>query len=591
MEEPNSSRLTTNFFGTSPFRSRPSRKRDSLSIYGYTVACVLVLILLQFWAFAKKPEWFLFKWERPVNDNYTVIASAKKLFANNETENLKHDIAAMCLPKTFYDRDDKLELTTAEVRCLRKALLDKHAQKQTSHDTHTRNAIVNVINGGMTNVLASELQQNNCSQNVTTETEALKHENKVLKFELKAMEDQVRESVTFLPLKDTRFTDTKDPDRTWFMSTLRGNSENGNPEYFYFPSETSKQRILCVKGRHPTDGTRNLYGFAWQKHLPPNSILLPGLTFVSDNYYDYRNPWHSMTALVGFAGWQKENECALPERFVLYHWGELVKTMGSWISNIMHAALGHRIDVDSLEYGDGTVCFEKAVVYRQGLGRMALDKRIALFDMIRCKVRKFCNVLEGQRFVDGIQVTNLTLLARTGSRSFKNESIVAGILEKECKMVAGCNFRFVQIANLSFCDQVSVMSTTDILATVHGAQLTDMIFMRKGSSVMEMFPKGWLEFAGNGQFVFHWLASWSGMYHEGTWHDTEGPLCPIPVKGPLECFSFHKDSQVGHNETFFSSWTAEVLQKFQNRTMHLITNALNKEFESGTCPCDHANAV
>jgi hypothetical protein len=135
------------------------------------------------------------------------------------------------------------------------------------------------------------------------------------------------------------------------------------------------------------------------------------------------------------------------------------------------------------------------------------------------------------------------------------------------------------------------MSTTDILATVHGAQLADMIFMEKESSVMEMFPKGWLEFAGNGQNVFQWLASWSGIKHEGTWRDNEGPECPNPEKGILHCFDFHKDGKVGHNETYLAGWTTDVLQKFQNRTIHLTTDNLAKDVVPLQCPCDHVNDV
>lgn len=486
----------------------------------------------------------------------------------------------MCLPKNI-DIYNKVGLTAAEAHCLIKAIVDKLAQKEANLNIYTHDA---TISDNFINLLASAAHRNGKS-----DTEVSQHEIEELKFKLKASEHKIRESVTLLPLKDTRLPGYSDQGHTWFMSTLIGKRENNNSEHFYFPSEISNGRILCVHGRHPTDGSQNSYGFAWPQQLPPNSILLPGLTFVCDNYYDYVNPWHSLTALAGFVNWHKENECTVPERFVLYHWGELVKTMGSWVSHIMHASFGRGVKVDSLEYGDGPVCFEKAVVYRDGLGPISDDKRIMLFDMIRCKAWKLCNVSARKHFINGIRVVNLTLLARTGSRSFKNESTVASVFERECRKVEGCNFRLVHITNLSFCDQVSVLSTTDILATVHGAQLADMIFMEKESYVMEMFPKGWLEFAGNGQNVFQWLASWSGIKHEGTWRDNEGAECPNPEKGILHCFDFHKDGQVGHNETYLAGWTADVLQKFKNRTMHLTTDSLGKDFAPLKCPCDHVN--
>lgn len=109
-----------------------------------------------------------------------------------------------------------------------------------------------------------------------------------------------------------------------------------------------------------------------------------------------------------------------------------------------------------------------------------------------------------------------------------------------------------------FLTQVQVMSNTDIVASPHGAQLTNMLFMDQGSSVMEFFPKGWLEHAGVGQYAHHWMANLSGMKHRGAWWDSNGEECPNP-KDHLQCFQFYKDGLVGHNETYFSQWTREVL--------------------------------
>jgi hypothetical protein len=307
------------------------------------------------------------------------------------------------------------------------------------------------------NALSHEPGNANSSEDTGLTIEALRHETETLKRELENLGNHLRESVVFLPLKDTSVAPTTEPDRTWFMSTLHGKSQNGNPEYHYFPSEKSHGKILCVKGRDRSNGTLNSYGFAWPKYLPQNSILLPGFSFVSDNFYDYANPWHSMSALVVSAAWRMDNDrCVVPDRFVLYHNGELVESMGSWISSVLRAALDRSIVVDRLDYGDPhrPVCFEEAVVYRRGLGHMSLDKRIALFDMIRCKARKFCNVAQAHRSVGGKTTINVTLIARTGERSFKNESIVASTIEKECERVVGCNFRLLHIANLSFCEQV-----------------------------------------------------------------------------------------------------------------------------------------
>lgn len=108
------------------------------------------------------------------------------------------------------------------------------------------------------------------------------------------------------------------------------------------------------------------------------------------------------------------------------------------------------------------------------------------------------------------------------------------------------------------CEQVELMSVTDIVISAHGAQLSNMILMDRNSSVMEFFPKGWLELAGIGQYVHHWLASWSGMKHQGTWRDPVGDPCPYP-ETDRRCMGVFKNGKIGHNETYFSEWARNVL--------------------------------
>ncbi|KAK3231002.1 hypothetical protein Dsin_002883 [Dipteronia sinensis] len=79
---------------------------------------------------------------------------------------------------------------------------------------------------------------------------------------------------------------------------------------------------------------------------------------------------------------------------------------------------------------------------------------------------------------------------RRGSRSFKNPTAVIQIFAKECARVEGCILNVSQSEDLHFCDQVRVMTNTDVLASPHGAQLTNMLFMDQNSSVMEFFPRG-----------------------------------------------------------------------------------------------------
>ncbi|XWS54542.1 hypothetical protein CRYUN_Cryun10bG0097900 [Craigia yunnanensis] len=101
------------------------------------------------------------------------------------------------------------------------------------------------------------------------------------------------------------------------------------------------------------------------------------------------------------------------------------------------------------------------------------------------------------------------------------------------------------------CFLAKLMSLTDILISPHGAQLTNMFLMDRNSCVMEFFPKGWLKLAGVGQYVYHWMASWSGMRHRGAWRDPDGEICPYS-EDDRRCMSLYKSGTIGYNETYFA---------------------------------------
>ncbi|GMH03026.1 hypothetical protein Nepgr_004865 [Nepenthes gracilis] len=84
------------------------------------------------------------------------------------------------------------------------------------------------------------------------------------------------------------------------MSSTYDTHVEGEVQYQKFPSEPSKGRILCIKGRDAHDGSWNSYALAWPGFLPKNATVLEGLTFVSYNHYNYDNIWHGLSSLVPF---------------------------------------------------------------------------------------------------------------------------------------------------------------------------------------------------------------------------------------------------------------------------------------------------
>lgn len=108
------------------------------------------------------------------------------------------------------------------------------------------------------------------------------------------------------------------------------------------------------------------------------------------------------------------------------------------------------------DYGDldeeGVACFEEAVVMRHNEGGMSNERRMEVYDTMRCKARQYCNVSGEGR---GPEDIGLTMLMRKGGRSFRNETAVVDIFQRECGKMKGCQLRVAFASNLTFCQQVS----------------------------------------------------------------------------------------------------------------------------------------
>ncbi|KAH7679714.1 Glycosyltransferase 61 protein [Dioscorea alata] len=367
---------------------------------------------------------------------------------------------------------------------------------------------------------------------------------------------------------------------TWFMSSMNDTKEDGGPEHVYFPSEASDGQLLCLSGRSISNGTKNFYGFISPVSLTGDIDLLNGLTFISDTYYDYDNLWHGISAMIPFISWHQSKSCMLPNRWLLYRHGELRKTMSPWLKELLIAIFQPKsLVIEEFNGRKTTSCLEKAVVFRRNQGSMSQEKKAQVYDLIRCKTRAYCGIKKDAIDEEKV-IVRLTLLLRVGKRSFKDDNAVISIFDKACLKVEGCRLRVARPNNLTFCDQVKLMSQTDVLATPHGAQLTNMIFMDKNSSVMEFFPKGWKELAGVGQHVYRWLAESSGINHAGQWNDPNGERCP--ESNPSRCFPFYKGQQIGYNESFFFAWTASVLNEMKEQK---LAKNQTKITSSYACAC------
>ncbi|PAN35509.1 hypothetical protein PAHAL_6G214400 [Panicum hallii] len=387
---------------------------------------------------------------------------------------------------------------------------------------------------------------------------------------------RLRASVTFLPLRDTRKRAGE-----WFISALNDSSEpEGEAKNLVLPSAASSGRVLCMHAPPRSDAA---YALAWRDALPRGAALRPGLTFVSEMSYDYRNLWHGLSALVPFASWHARSGCrAVPARWALFLHGAAVRTGTSgWLASLAEAATGAEMSVETFpDAADGPACFEEAVVFRRQMEGLSRARLLGAFDFLRCKARARCGVA-GAASGAGPPALRVTLLFRTGARAFRDEAAVERVFEAECARVAGCAVTAARSENLTFCDQVRLLSATDVLVTPHGAQLTNLLFMDRNSSVMEFYPLGWRQRAGGGQFVYRWMADRAGMRHEGSWWDPHGEPCP----GSPDILSCYKNRQIGHDEAYFARWAARVFAAAKERKTRRGGGALEKERQPEVADC------
>ncbi|KAI5084814.1 hypothetical protein GOP47_0000983 [Adiantum capillus-veneris] len=412
-------------------------------------------------------------------------------------------------------------------------------------------------------------------------------------------------SLKFSPLKDQKMQEKGDSHvNHYFMSVLKGRGmEEGPPELFVFPNGANEPRLLCLRGNSTSDGAHNSYALAFKEEVPTGVQMVPGITLLSDTFWDFNNPWHSMFNLLQFVYWHIDNGCSHAKNLLLFHQGEYRTSMGSWIRSIFTASgvpsTPTSIDelASSVSHALGgiqapIVCFEHAVVSRSGIGGMKRPLLSRMFREASCQARRACNIHVGKEgFTNQTRRVHVTLIVRKGARGFLDEAAWQRVVKEQCEVALHCTWSLMYVANLTFCQQVEAMSRTNILVSAHGAQLANIIFMPPEGRVLEMFPFGWLEMAGHGQYIYRNLANWVNLQHEGYWRDPSTPPCPNPSEASA-CFSHYKDQPLGINVTYIQNWLGDVIKRYQHPSMPSTFSeqsyeALNSS-NPNICECNNA---
>jgi hypothetical protein len=83
------------------------------------------------------------------------------------------------------------------------------------------------------------------------------------------------------------------------------------------------------------------------------------------------------------------------------------------------------------------------------------------------------------------ETAGITVIKRVHSRKYaEHDDLVRGLAK------FGLPIRVAILEKLSFPEQINLMRNTAILLGPHGAGVTNMIFLPKGSAILELYPKG-----------------------------------------------------------------------------------------------------
>nr|CAD1825133.1 unnamed protein product [Ananas comosus var. bracteatus] len=253
---------------------------------------------------------------------------------------------------------------------------------------------------------------------------------------------------------------------------------------------------------------------------------------------------------------------------------------GRWVRSVAEAAIGNVV-IETFDGSDSTgqdpACFEEAVVFRHNKGAMSRERDEEVFDMMRCKARAYCKV--GEAAVGGPKAAvRTTLLLRSGARSFKNESAVVAVFERECRKVDGCRITVARPDNLTF----SVERDRRTGLAARGADYEHVLHGQEQQH-NGVLPEGVEGVGRAGQYVFRWMAEWAGMRHQGSWWEPDSDeLCPSQMD-KLQCFFSYKDLKIGHDEAYFARWASRVLAEVKERKTTAV--AAETRGDSDSCQC------
>lgn len=164
--------------------------------------------------------------------------------------------------------------------------------------------------------------------------------------------------------------------------------------------------------------------------------------------------------------------------------------------------------------GHPPVCFEDAILLT-GLTNSGYMPNAHTHDWFRGRILEHCNVSAMEA---NIPVQDVVIVHRpNSSRNIRNYEGIKDVLEMELQVPV----KMAEPGPWAFCSQVKLVAEADIILTPHGSQNANLLVVRPGSTVIEVFPLLYYV-----DWYKHYLHAGRIKHHEifGTWPLENGSM-------------------------------------------------------------------
>mgnify|MGYP000633243269 FL=1 len=196
---------------------------------------------------------------------------------------------------------------------------------------------------------------------------------------------------------------------------------------------------------------------------------------------------------------------------------------------------------------EGSICFEDVILF-SGVTNSGYIPNVVTHDWFRNRVLEYCNIpsVNASRPIRAATIVH----RNNSSRNIGNHELVKNTMEEKLKV----QIKIAVPGPWEFCDQVKLVAEADIVLTPHGSQNANLVVLRPGAIVIEVFPLLYYI-----DWYSHYLHAGRIRHYEvfGTWISEQGGSMPLVMRlyaylyGWQKCFFVKKCMNYGKNQQIY----------------------------------------